>query len=186
MALIFCIEMTAGVYLDSAACWQWKQHPHVNPLFSPTSVGLLRHGGRLTFLLSGGEHHTNRSSSTLWEPFLLFTTNNIKVMTAMSNAQERHKSASHFLIQLHCEKTSRVAQFKGRFSDFISNSLPFVGPSWRLHNTQNTFLFYFTSSTWKTRRGGFKVFGVILETKVNLKMPFSSLMPTRWGQFGCY
>lgn len=87
------------------------------------------------FLLSVEEHHTNRSSSTLRVPSLLFTANNIKVMTAMSNAQERHKSASHFLIQLHCEKTSRVAQFKGRFSDFVSNFLPFVVPSWRLHNT---------------------------------------------------
>lgn len=57
---------------------------------------------------------------------MLFTANNIEVMTAMSNAQERHKSTSHFLVQLHCEKTSKVAQLKGRFSDFISNFLPFV------------------------------------------------------------
>lgn len=50
VALIFCIEMTTGVFLDSsAACWQWKQHPHVNFLL-PTSGGCYGgRGGRLTF-----------------------------------------------------------------------------------------------------------------------------------------
>lgn len=39
-----------GVYLDSStACWQWKQHPYINSVFSPASVGLLWRGGRLTF-----------------------------------------------------------------------------------------------------------------------------------------
>lgn len=91
---------------------------------------------------------------TSWETFMLFTANNIKVMTAMSNAQERQSSALHFFIQVHCEKTSRVAQFKGRFSDFVSNFLPFVVFSWSLNNAWNLFLFYFTSSAWKTRTVG--------------------------------
>ena len=52
-------------------------------------------------------------------------TNHIPVRT-VSNAQGRQPSTAHFLILALCEKTSKVAQFQGRFSDFISNFLPFV------------------------------------------------------------
>lgn len=100
----------------------------------------------------------------LMQGLLLFTANNSKVTTAMSNAQERQRSALHFLIQLHCEKTSKVDQFKGRFSDFISNFLPFVVSSWSLNNAWNLFLFYFTSSAWKTWRG--RIQCLVLSEKV--------------------
>lgn len=52
-------------------------------------------------------------------------TNHISVRT-VSNTQGRQPSTAHFLISALCEKTSKIAHFQGRFSDFISNFLPFV------------------------------------------------------------
>lgn len=63
--------------------------------------------------------------ASLGETCMLCITNHIPVRT-VSNAQGRQPSAAHFLISALCEKTSKIAQFQGRFSDFISNFLPFV------------------------------------------------------------
>lgn len=176
VVLIFHIKLAAGIYCNyPAVCWQSMLSCKCCPLFSPTRLGLLGLGRKMILHSLISSNITQWQLLASWETFMLFTANNIKVVTAMNNAQERQKAASHSLTQLHCEKTSQIAQFRDRFSDFVSHFLPFVVLSWSLNNARNLFLFILLPLLEKHEEcmcvgvgKWFKVFGVISETKVKL------------------
>lgn len=136
--------------------------------------------GFFFFKFIGRSHQGHLSGQ---RPFMLFTANNIRSWQKW--VMPRKKSST-----VHCEKTSKTAQFKDRFSDFLSNFLPFIVLSWSLNNVWDLFLFHCTSSAWKkkktTPRESFQHFVcVILPTRGNPALPFCLLKPAWQGSVDC-
>lgn len=105
------------------------------------------------FLLIGGQHHTNHSDLPFESP--LFCLLQMTLTTGMRNAQEGHKPTHPTVLW----ESNKVAQFKSRFSEFISNFLPCVVPSWRPHSAWDLFLFLFHFLSLKNMKGRFQSVG---------------------------
>lgn len=105
-------------------------------------------------------------------------------VTGRSWQPGKGRDLPHFLVQLRLEKTSQVAQFKGRFSfcfKFPTLCCPFLN----LTMLETCFFSVSLPLLEGREEGGFKMGGVILEAKVNLSMLFPFSMPANQGLFGC-
>lgn len=118
----------------------------------PALVGLSGPGERhwLFTPQKMASYRSQRLSSP--EPSGLPPASNSEVLTALSDVQEGQRP-SPSLLPPRWDKTRTAAPSKGRFSDFVSDFLPFVVLSWSPNKAWHLLLFCSTSSAWTSVKG---------------------------------